>query len=134
MTKTIAVIDGKGGGLGRSICEVLSRNNAYNIIALGTNSAATSNMLKGGAADGATGENAISIMADKVDIIIGPISILSANSMMGEITEKMAFSISKSKAEKVLLPLQRCSLNVVGVDDMTIKEMISKLEETISSL
>lgn len=134
MKKRIAVIDGKGGGLGRSICEVLSAKEAYEIIALGTNSSATSNMIKGGASDGATGENAIVVIANKVDIIIGPISIISSNAMMGEITPKIASAISGSDAEKVLLPLQRCSLNVVGVEEMTIKNMLKKLEETISKL
>jgi hypothetical protein len=134
LSKKIAVVDGKGGGLGRSVCEVLSKNKAYELIALGTNALATSNMLKGGASDGATGENAIAIMSEKVDIIIGPISIVSANAMMGEVTEKMALAIGKSSAEKVLLPLQRCGLTVVGVGEMTIKEMLLKLEEQIFKL
>ena len=134
MVKTIAVIDGKGGGLGRSVCEVLSKDQSYKLIALGTNANATANMLKGGASDGATGENAIAIMALKVDIIVAPISILSANAMMGEVTEKMALAVGKSAAEKILLPLERCSLHVIGVKDMTIKEMVLNLNEMISAL
>lgn len=134
MKKRVAVIDGKGGGIGRAVCEVLSKSDAYEVIALGTNSAATANMLKGGAQDGATGENAIMVMTKTADIIIGPISIVAANAMMGEITPKIAYAVSVSQAEKILLPLQRCSLNVIGVEDMTIKEMMSKLEAMIAAL
>jgi len=98
----IAVIDGKGGGIG---CQVVERLKSLNIndkeiIALGTNSQATSNMLRSGAHDGSTGENAIVWMSKKVDIIIGPLAIISAHSMMGEISAKMAEAISGSNARK----------------------------------
>ncbi len=134
MKKRIAVVDGKGGGLGRTICETLSKSDAYEIIALGTNAAATANMLKGGAHDGATGENAISVMVKTVDFIIGPISILAKDSMMGEVSATISSAISGSRAEKILLPLQRCSLNVVGVENMTIKDMLSRLDAMIAAL
>ena len=134
MKKRIAVIDGKGGGIGKAVCEVLSKSDDYEIIALGTNSMATTNMIKGGAHDGATGENAITVMIKTVDVIVGPISILAANAMMGEISPVIASAISSCPAEKILLPLQRCSLNVIGVKDMTIKDMLGKLDTMITSL
>ena len=88
----IAVIDGKGGGIGRQIVERLKslKNDDLEIIVLGMNSQATTNMLKAGADDGATGENAIVWMSNKVDIIIGPIAIMAANAMMGEVSPKIA--------------------------------------------
>lgn len=87
----IAVIDGMGGGIGSQAAQILRSLNNSNIeiIALGTNSQATANMIKAGAHEGATGENAISWMSNKVDIIIGPLAIVAANSMMGEISPKM---------------------------------------------
>jgi len=134
MKRRIAVIDGKGGGLGKAICETLATSGEYEIIALGTNSVATANMIKGGADDGATGENAIKVTVKTVDIIIGPISIIAADAMMGEVTAEMAKAIASCHAEKVLLPLQRCSLNVIGVESMTIKDMLNRIEQTIASL
>jgi D-arabinose 1-dehydrogenase-like Zn-dependent alcohol dehydrogenase len=98
----IAVIDGMGGGIGSQAIERLKslNSNDIEIIALGTNSQATSNMLKSGAQEGATGENAITWMCQKVDIIIGPLAIIAANSMMGEISPKMSEAIASSPAKK----------------------------------
>ncbi len=106
MSTMIAVIDGKGGGIGKAICQRLSGIEGIELIALGTNSLATSAMLKAGAKDAATGENAICHIASKADIVVGPIAILVANSMMGEISEKMAEGIANSDAQKLLLPMQ----------------------------
>lgn len=115
----IAVIDGKGGGLGRTIVESVKPLLAPGdeLLVLGTNSHATANMLKGGASDGATGENAVITMAGRADLILGPIAIIAADAMMGEVTPAMAEAISKSSAEKVLLPLGRCGITVVGITD-----------------
>ncbi|MEX1377348.1 MAG: DUF3842 family protein [Eubacteriales bacterium] len=136
MCLKIAVIDGKGGGLGKAICEKITPLTGEDIqlYALGTNASATMAMMKGGASDGATGENAICHMAQQMDIIIGPIAILVANSMMGEISQKMASAVAGSKAEKMLLPLQKCSLTVIGVKDMSINQMLTELEEKIKKL
>ena len=87
----IAVIDGKGGGLGRAVIEALNRGELEGeIIALGTNAVATANMLRGGAKDGASGENAVCHMCRQAKVIVGPIGILTADAMMGEITPRMA--------------------------------------------
>lgn len=114
----IAVIDGQGGGIGKTIVEKLRKElpEDVEIIALGTNVLATSLMLKAGANEGATGENAIVLNAAKVDIIMGTVGILAANSMLGELTAPMARAIGESPARKILLPLNRCNLEIVGVD------------------
>ena len=134
MSYRIAIVDGMGGGLGRAICERLSHLKGIERIALGTNSHATTNMLKSGAKDGATGENVICHMVNEVDLVIGPIAILVANSMMGEITPRMAQSIASCRAEKLLLPLQKCHLTVVGVKDMSMKDMLDQLETEVHKL
>jgi len=129
----IAVIDGKGGGLGRTIVETIKPllNPGDELLVLGTNSHATANMLKGGAGDGATGENAVVTMADRVDLIAGPIAIIAADAMMGEVTARMAEAISKSSAEKLLLPLGRCGITVVGAADEPMAKRLGRMADWI---
>ena len=129
---TIAIVDGKGGGLGSAIVKKIASMKDANIIALGTNSHATYNMLKSGAHDGATGENAICHMLKQADVIIGPMAIVVANSMMGEITPKMAQAVAGSKAKKLLLPTQKCGVAVLGVQDMTMAQIIDMVPEKIA--
>ncbi|KPU26874.1 hypothetical protein TR13x_08185 [Caloranaerobacter sp. TR13] len=132
----IAVVDGQGGGLGKSIVEKVRSEikDDIEIIALGTNSLATSNMLKAGANAGATGENAVKVMSKKVDIIIGPIAILIANSMMGEITPVMAEAISTSEARKIILPLNRCNVYIAGTQELNINQMLDYIIEEINKV
>ncbi len=134
MSYRIAVVDGKGGGLGRAICERLSNVEGVTLLALGTNSHATTNMLKNGAKDGATGENAICHMVDQVDLVIGPMAILVANAMMGEITPRMAQAIASCEAHKLLLPLQKCGISVIGVKSMSMKDMLDQLVSEVDRL
>src|SRR5690554_4743685 len=113
----IAIVDGHGGGIGRAVIDKL--RSAFgvdiHIIALGTNALATAAMLKAGANEGATGENAIVVNVENVDIIVGSVAILVVNALMGELTEKMAMAIGKSKAQKVLIPLNKCDITMAGV-------------------
>jgi len=119
----ISIIDGQGGGIGKSVVGKLRRQIAkesnISICALGTNSTATNNMIKAGADIGATGENAIVRTASQSDIIIGPIAIIAANSMLGELTPAMAIAVSSSSAQKILIPLNRCNITVAAELNLT---------------
>jgi len=131
----IAVIDGQGGGIGRAIVERLRKElpEDTEIIALGTNSAATVLMLKAGANEGATGENAIVTNVHNVDIIVGSIAILVANAFMGEMTSGMASAISSSKAKKVLIPLNRCNIEIAGLKSEPLPHHIEHVVDIIKS-
>jgi len=115
----VAVIDGQGGGIGRSIIEKLRNEftDDIKIIALGTNSLATSFMIKAGANEGATGENAVKVMARSADIITGPIGIVIPNALLGEITPGMADAIASSTARKVLVPVNQGHFEIVGLEN-----------------
>lgn len=132
----IAVMDGKGGGLGRAMVEAIQTlpKERFNLYALGTNAQATRVMMAAGAKDGATGENAICYMAGKMDIIVGPLAILVGNAMMGEITPAMAAAVSLSRAQKLLFPLQRCGIRIVGTDELTMKQMLTELPNEVQQL
>lgn len=122
----IAVIDGQGGGIGKAIVAKFRQqfDESIEIVALGTNSMATSLMLKAGANEGATGENAIVYNAPKVDIILGTIGIISANAFLGELTPIMASAVADSPAKKVLIPLNRCNLYVAGIENKPLPHYI----------
>ena len=111
----VAIIDGQGGGIGRALAErIKTKLPNVKVRALGTNATATAAMLKGGADDGATGENAIVYNASKVQVIVGPIGIIIANGLLGEVTPAMAAAIGSSDAVKILLPSQQCSIRIAG--------------------
>lgn len=130
MNMKIAVIDGMGGGIGSQAVQILKSLNKddLKIIALGTNSQATANMIKAGAHEGSTGENAISWMSHQVDIIIGPLTIVAANSMMGEISPRMSEAIASSSARKLLLPVSKCNIEVIGLESLQFKTIFNELE------
>jgi len=132
----IAVIDGQGGGIGKAIVERFRQKleDSVEIVALGTNSLATSLMLKAGANEGATGENAIIHNACRVDIILGPIGIISANSLLGELTPLMAKAIAESPAKKVLIPMSKCNVTVAGIETKPIPNYIDDAVEIVKAM
>ncbi len=132
----VAVVDGQGGGIGSVIVKRLreSFGEEIEIIALGTNSTATAAMMKARANRGATGENAILINANRVDVIVGPVSIISANSMLGELTPKMAEAISTSEAKKILLPLNQEGIEIIGIEHEPLPHLVEKVIECINKL
>ena len=123
----ILIIDGQGGRIGKSVIEGI-RN------AVGTNSMSTSTMLKAGADHGATGENSVVVCAHNADVIIGPIGIVIADSLLGEVTEKMAVAVSKSRAKKLLIPINQCDNFVVGVEDLNINTLINSVVQQLKKM
>ncbi len=121
----LIIIDGQGGRMGKSVIEQLRiRCPQLEIYAIGTNSAATTAMLKAGAAYGATGENPVIVNSADADIIIGPIGIVMANSLLGEITPSMAAAVSSSHGYKLLIPVNRCNHFVAGCQGKSLSDYI----------
>ena len=122
----IMVVDGQGGGMGKSIIEKLKPvlGPEHMLVAVGTNSIATATMIKAGAEKAATGENAVKVNAQRADIIMGSIGIISSNSMFGELSHEMARAISESRAEKILIPIKRCGIYVAGITVDSIPKLI----------
>jgi hypothetical protein len=127
----IAVIDGQGGGIGSALIKKIREafEERVEVIALGTNAIATAQMMKAGANKGASGENAIVVSVSKVDVIVGPISIVLANSMMGEVTTAMAGAVASSPACKFFLPLTQEAVEVVGVSGEPLPHLVEYLVE-----
>ena len=124
----ILIIDGQGGKIGRSIAEaVLKELPGVEVDLIGTNAIATANMLKSGAKNAATGENPVVVMAPRADVIIGPVGIAVADSMMGEVTPKMAVAVGQSRAKKILIPMNRCDIMIAGVGDLQLSEMVRRV-------
>ncbi len=123
------MVDGQGGGIGSLIVKRLRDEfgDDIDILALGTNAAATSAMMKSRANKGATGENAIIWNAGRVNLIIGPLSIVLPNAMLGEMTPKMVDAIVSSEVKKVLLPLNQESIDVIGVEKEPLPHLIEKI-------
>lgn len=128
----ILVIDAQGGGIGKQIVAAIRKNipDAF-ITAVGTNTAATTAMLKAGADHSATGENAVVVGARKADVIIGPIGIVIADSLFGEITPTMATAVGQSDATRILIPVNHCDNIVAGTKELTMKALI---EDVLSIL
>ena len=124
---TIAVIDGQGGRIGALLIEAMRRAGIgapHRVLALGTNALATSAMLRAGADQGATGANPVIVVSRSADLIVGPIGILMADAMLGEITPAMALAVGRSPATKLLLPVNQCSSIIAGTQQMTLSQLI----------
>ncbi|OGP93119.1 MAG: hypothetical protein A2156_08305 [Deltaproteobacteria bacterium RBG_16_48_10] len=134
--RTIAVIDGQGGGIGSVIIKRLRETlgEEVEVIGLGTNAMATGAMLKSGANKGASGENAIIQTVRTVEIIIGAMGIVLANSMMGELTPKMAEAIASSPAIKCLLPLRMPEVEIIGAPKEPLPHLVDQLMERIQEI
>ena len=131
----ILIVDGQGGGVGRQLVQAVKNSLPDSfVMAVGTNSAAASNMLKAGADAAATGENAVIVAARKADVIAGPIGIVVADSLYGEITPAMALAVAQSNAKRVLLPFQHCDNVIVGVGDFNISHLIQMAADEIKAL
>lgn len=121
----IIVIDGQGGNIGKQIVKSIKDDFPQTYVrAVGTNSAATSNMLKSGADEGATGENAVVVACKDADVIVGPIGIIVTDALLGEVSNKMAEAVSASAAKKVLIPLNKCDVLIPGSLDKSTGELL----------
>lgn len=132
----ILIIDGQGGQMGAQLIKVIiSRFSDVNITAVGTNATATASMIKAGAKQAATGENPVIVACRKADVIIGPIGIVIADSMHGEITPTMAVAVGQADATRILIPVNKCDNMIAGVNDVTMtitmEDVINKLEKLV---
>ncbi|MBI4775379.1 MAG: DUF3842 family protein [Deltaproteobacteria bacterium] len=136
MPKRICVIDGQGGGIGATVIKYLreAHGESVELIALGTNTIATAQMLKAGANKGASGENAICRTVLTADCIIGPIAVTWANAMLGEVTPKMAEAVTSSEAIKILLPLTQEKVEIVGVPKEPLPHLVQEVVEKIKEV
>jgi hypothetical protein len=134
--KSIAVIDGQGGGIGSVIIKRLREalGEEIEVIGLGTNAMATGAMLKAGANKGASGENAIVQTVKVVDILTGPVSIVLANSMMGELTPRMAEAIASAPALKCILPLKMPEVEIIGAPKEPLPHLVDQLVKRIQEI
>lgn len=129
----ILVIDAQGGGVGKQLVTAIKQNIPKACVtAVGTNSAATQAMIKAGADHAATGENAVVVGCRHADVIIGPIGILIADAMLGEVTLGMAVAVAQSRAKRILIPFNHCDTMIVGIPDLTVGKLIqSAVEELV---
>ena len=129
------VIDGQGGGLGRQVvAAVKGKYKDIEVVAIGTNATATQAMLKAGADVAATGENPLVVNVRNADVIIGPVGIVIADSLFGEITPKMAKAVGQSRARRLLIPVNLCSNIVIGVTNLCISVMVNGVLEELDKL
>ena len=131
---TIVVIDGKGGGVGSALIARLKGLSGIRLLALGANALATSAMLRAGAQDGATGENAVIQCCRQADVVAGPIGILIAGAMLGEITAPMAAAVGQSPARLVLIPNAKSGAHICGLQQMPLSQYIEEAAKKIEEI
>ncbi|HIQ70697.1 MAG TPA: DUF3842 family protein [Candidatus Onthenecus intestinigallinarum] len=131
----ILVVDAQGGGIGKQLVSMLKqRVEGAVVTAVGTNSLATSAMLRAGADSAATGENAVIVCARKADVIVGPVGIVIADALLGEITPAMAAAIGQSRAKRVLIPINHCDNLIAGVPDLSVSHLIQSAIDLIHAM
>ncbi|MCR5067939.1 MAG: DUF3842 family protein [Erysipelotrichaceae bacterium] len=131
----ILVIDGQGGNIGRQLVKlIMDRFPDQNIIAVGTNSLATGNMLKSGVQKAATGENAVIVNSRSADVILGPVGIVIADSLLGEVTPAMAHAVGSSNAQRILIPISKCDTLIAGVTQQTLGDLLEDAVAQLGSL
>ena len=135
MAAKVLVIDGQGGGLGRQLVSALAAAcPEAELTAVGTNSLAANAMLKAGASRAATGENAVVVNCRRADIIVGPIGIVIADALLGEITPAMAAAVCQSGAKRVLVPINHCENYVVGVPEQPVSQLVAAAAQKVKEL
>ena len=135
MAAKVLVIDGQGGGLGRQLVSALAAAcPEAELTAVGTNSLAANAMLKAGASRAATGENAVVVNCRRADVIVGPIGIVIADALLGEITQAMAAAVCQSGARRVLVPINHCENYVVGVPDQPVSQLVAAAAQKVKEL
>lgn len=131
----VLVIDGQGGGLGRQLVAAISAACPdAELTAVGTNSLAASAMLKAGAARAATGENAVLVNARRADVIVGPLGIVIADALLGEITPAMAAAVGQADARRILIPVNHCDNYVVGIADVPVGTFVQSAAQKVKAL
>ena len=131
----VLVIDGQGGGLGRQLVSAIKeRFPKIEVLAVGTNSMATAAMLRAGADQAATGENSVVVASSRAEVILGPIGIVIADSMMGEITPCMAVAIGQSHAKRILIPVNHCDNIIVGVAESSMTRNVQNAMTALEAL
>ena len=129
---TVLIVDGQGGRLGKQLVkEVRERFPQVPLMVVGTNSMATESMLKAGADRAATGENAVVVACRKADVIIGPVGIVIADALLGEVTPAMAKAVGQSDAVRILLPSDKCDTYIAGVGNIGMSALV---EDTMKQL
>ena len=126
MARRALIVDGQGGGIGAQLARMLAKElpAGWELIAVGTNVMATGAMLRAGAAQGATGENAVVYNAARADLILGPIGMILANGILGEVSPAMAAAVSGSPAVKILIPTSTCGVYVAGTEELRLEDYL----------
>ena len=131
----VVIIDGQGGQLGAQLVkEIITQFSSVDVMAIGTNAVATASMIKAGAKKAATGENPVVVACRNADVIIGPIGIVVADSLFGEVTEKMALAVARTNAVRILIPMNKCDNLIAGVPNLNTAALIGDAMQKLRNI
>ena len=131
----ILVVDGQGGRIGQQLVRaILARFPGAEVRGVGANSMATAALMKGGAAQAATGENALKVACRTADVILGPVGIVIADALLGEISPAMAAAVGQSRAKKILIPMNQCDILVAGVESLPVSRLLERAVDQLAAL